>query len=229
VLLDVEGTVGPISFVKETLFPYAASRMSAFLAEHSAEPAVRSQIDALRTLHVDDVSAGLRPPAWSGEDGAAASSYALWLSAQDRKATPLKALQGLIWQSGYASGALKAPVYDDVPAVLEQLHARERAVAIYSSGSVLAQRLYFAHTTAGDLTPFIREYFDTTVGAKTEPSSYRAIASRLGCDERDVVFVSDSAAEIDAARTAGMNARLCVREGDVSAGAIRDLRVIDGL
>lgn len=229
-LLDVEGTVGPVSFVKETLFPYANSRMSVFIAERGEEPTVKSEIGALRALHGTDVERGLHPPPWRDGDESAASTYALWLSMQDRKATPLKALQGLIWRHGYESGALTAPVYDDVLLLLERLRSKGRVAAIYSSGSVLAQRLYFGHTTAGDLTPLIRDYFDTTVGAKTDASSYRTIASRLGFPENDVVFVSDSVAEVAAARAAGMPAWLCVREGEIPPGddrAIRDLRAID--
>jgi enolase-phosphatase E1 len=131
---------------------------------------------------------------------------------QDRKATPLKSVQGRIWESGFSSGALVAPVYDDVAPALRRWCERGVTVAIYSSGSVLAQRLYFSHSTAGDLTPFIHAYFDTTVGAKLDPESYGRIAQALGVAPADVVFVSDSPAEVAAARGAGMDARLCVRE-----------------
>jgi enolase-phosphatase E1 len=130
---------------------------------------------------------------------------------RDRKSTGLKALQGRVWEDGYRRGELRGQVYPDVPRAFERWRRDGREIAIFSSGSVLAQRLLFAHTGAGDLTPFLRAHFDTVIGAKGDPESYRRIAAALERDPRDVLFVSDVDRELDAARAAGLPTRLCVR------------------
>ena len=142
----------------------------------------------------------------------------MWLMDQDRKSTPLKSIQGKIWAAGYASSELLAPVYDDVPPALVRWAARDRTVAIYSSGSVKAQKLLFAHTRQGDLTPSIHHWFDTTIGPKQEAASYREIASSLRLPASTILFVSDVVAELNAARSAGMSTALCVRPGNAEAG-----------
>jgi enolase-phosphatase E1 len=135
----------------------------------------------------------------------------------DRKATPLKSLQGKIWEEGYRSGALKSPVYDDVPPAFRRFCEEGRRIAIFSSGSVLAQKLLFAHTTHGDLSPWIAGYFDTTSGPKREPESYARITAELRLNPEQILFVSDTAAELDAAAAAGVQTRLCVREDALPA------------
>jgi enolase-phosphatase E1 len=132
---------------------------------------------------------------------------------RDRKSTALKALQGRIWRDGYESGALVSEVYPDVPPTLTRFREADIGVAIYSSGSVLAQHLLFAHTNAGDLRPLISAWFDTTTGGKKEAVSYARIASELRLEPREVLFVSDVAEELDAAKQAGMDVALCVRPG----------------
>jgi enolase-phosphatase E1 len=131
----------------------------------------------------------------------------------DRKSTGLKALQGLVWQAGYATGALRGVVYPDVPPALARWREQGRRTFIYSSGSVLAQRLIFSTTPAGDLTAFIDGYFDTTTGPKKEADSYRRIAAAIGLDRSALFFVSDSVEEVRAALAAGLRAALCSREG----------------
>ena len=130
---------------------------------------------------------------------------------QDRKSTGLKSLQGRIWEEGYGSGELKGELYPDVVPAMERWRTQGIDVAIFSSGSVQAQRSLFRNSTAGDLTRFIRAYFDTTTGPKREPESYARIAAALEHSPEDVLFVSDIGAELDAARTAGMRTALCVR------------------
>jgi enolase-phosphatase E1 len=130
---------------------------------------------------------------------------------RDRKATALKALQGRIWELGYAAGELQASVYDDVTRALARWQSAGRPVAIYSSGSVRAQQLLFANTQAGDLTPRLSAFFDTTTGFKTEPESYRRIAEAMGRPPGGILFVSDVGAELDAARAAGMQTTLIAR------------------
>jgi enolase-phosphatase E1 len=210
VLLDVEGTTTAVAFVYDVLFPFARARLREFLSR----PAAAEDRAALRRERAGESEAA---PPWDARDAAAetesAIAYASWLMDRDRKSTALKALQGRIWEDGYAAGALVAHVYPDVRPALERWHGQGRSAAIYSSGSVLAQRLLFAHSGAGDLTPLLAGYFDTTTGPKREAESYRRISSALRAAPAEVLFVSDVAAELDAARTAGMATALCVREG----------------
>ena len=138
-------------------------------------------------------------------------AYVHWLMDRDRKSTGLKSLQGKIWEEGYRSGELKSEVYPDVPPAFEHWRRQEVELAIFSSGSVQAQRALFAHTAAGNLTRFIQAYFDTTTGPKTSPQSYERIAATLGRIPSEVLFVSDVSAELDAALAAGMRTALCVR------------------
>jgi enolase-phosphatase E1 len=133
---------------------------------------------------------------------------------QDRKSTPLKSLQGRIWKKGYRSGELLSQVFEDVPPAMERWHRQGKRVCIYSSGSVLAQKLLFGFTVAGDLTPLISAYFDTGVGAKMEAESYRRIASALQIPPEEILFISDVVTELDAAQAAGMQSRLSLRTGN---------------
>jgi enolase-phosphatase E1 len=135
--------------------------------------------------------------------------------ARDRKSTALKSLQGKIWEEGYHSGNLLAPVFDDVPAAFERWRAQNRNIAIFSSGSILAQELLFAHTNAGDLTPYISAYFDTTTGAKTDAGSYQKIAISLALPPGEIAFISDVTAELDAAaNTVGFQVLFSERAGN---------------
>ena len=207
VLLDVEGTTTPVDFVYRVLFPYAQARMAAFLAAHASEPEVAADVAALRAEHERDCAAGRTPPAW--EAGPAA--YTGWLTEQDRKLTALKSLQGRIWAEGFARGELRGQVYPDVPPALRRWTGAGRRVAIFSSGSVLAQKLLFGHSDQGDLSPLLSGYFDTTTGPKREASSYARIADALGTPPAEALFVSDVVAELDAARAAGFTTALAVR------------------
>lgn len=229
VLLDVEGTTTPIDFVYRVLFPYARERYLAFLSGRFTDPEVTGEVRALLEEHRRDAAGGQRPPAWEDSpEGVAA--YACWLTDRDRKSTPLKALQGRIWEEGFRAGELQARVYEDVPRALARWTGEGKAVAIYSSGSVRAQRMLFAHTQAGDLTPHVTEYFDTAVGFKTEPDSYRAIAARLSRRPQEILFVSDVAAELDAARAAGLQTALAARSDTMPMGATHRLvRTFDRL
>jgi enolase-phosphatase E1 len=215
VLLDIEGTTTPIEFVTDVLFPFARARVRAFLEERAADGDVQGDLEALRHEHAREVAGAERPPAWRGEpEGAridSAIDFVHWLMDRDRKATALKSLQGRIWADGYRVGELRGQVYADVPRALERWRKQGRRCAIFSSGSVLAQRLLFASSTAGDLTAGIDAYFDTSVGPKREAASYRRIATALSQPVDVVLFVSDVEEELDAARDAGMRTALCVR------------------
>jgi enolase-phosphatase E1 len=214
-LLDVEGTTTSVSFVYDVLFPFARARLGADARGALADTARPEDIALLREERRKEREADA--PAWvaasPAQELASAADYALWLMDRDRKSTALKALQGRIWEGGYESGALRAHVYADVRPAFERCRRHGRALAIFSSGSVLAQRLLFAHTVDGDLTPLVAAYFDTTTGPKREKESYRRMAEALAVPASAILFVSDVAEELDAARAAGMAAALCVREG----------------
>ncbi|HET7151633.1 MAG TPA: acireductone synthase, partial [Candidatus Acidoferrum sp.] len=179
-------------------------------------PEIRALIHDLHAQHNADERNGLRPPSWrdaSEEERVRSSAaYGQWLIARDNKCTPLKTLQGKIWQQGYASGELKGEVYPDVPVAFERWKRRAKEICIYSSGSALAQRLLFGTVATGDLTPYIAAFFDTQVGAKGDAKSYWKIAAAVSCEPRQMLFLSDAIKEIEAARAAGMQALLCERD-----------------
>lgn len=215
ILLDVEGTTTPIDFVLKTLFPFAAEHAGEFLRRHFQDPEIAAIVNDLRATWSGAASAGA--PVWieSTPDDkiASAVAYARWLIARDSKITPLKTLQGKIWEEGFLSGQLKGEVYPDVAPALARWRQQGRRIAIFSSGSVLAQKLLFAHSTSGDLSPFIEAYFDTTTGPKREPHSYKKIAAALGQEPEETFFISDVPAELDAAQSARMRVALSLRPG----------------
>lgn len=218
ILLDIEGTTTPIDFVYKTLFPFARERVKDYLSGAWETPEVQSDLAQLRAEQAADVAQGLNPPALEGESSTewieSAVAYVHWLMDSDRKSTPLKAIQGRIWQEGYLAGELFGQVFDDVPPAFARWRRQNKLICIYSSGSALAQKLLFAHTTAGDLTGYICRYFDTTIGHKTEADSYRRIAEELRLAPAEAVFISDAIAELDAARAAGMKTILALRPGN---------------
>jgi enolase-phosphatase E1 len=209
-LLDVEGTVAPISLAYGQLFPYARRHFAEFLEAHSAEPAVQADLRLLTEENRADPEAPLIVNSGHSNQTIA---YLHWLMDRDRKSTALKSLQGRIWKSGFESGELKGILYADVPEALNRWTASAQ-VAIYSSGSVDAQRLLFRHSIFGDLTGRIAAYFDTRIGAKTARESYTAIAAAMNLQPYEVLFLSDVVRELDPAREAGFDTRLVVREGN---------------
>jgi enolase-phosphatase E1 len=201
VLTDIEGTTSSLSFVKDVLFPYARTHLAAFVREQGQDPRVASQLEAVRREAGD--------PALSQE--AMIDHLIAWID-QDRKITPLKVLQGMIWENGYRSGDFQGHIYPDAEQVLRDWQARGLALYVYSSGSVQAQKLLFAHTTFGDLTPLFDGYFDTTVGGKLDTGSYHAIAAAIGVAPAEILFLSDVKAELDAAAAAGCRTAWLVRD-----------------
>lgn len=202
VLTDIEGTTSSIAFVKDTLFPFARRHLGAFVTAHRHDARVRQCLEDARAL--------ADSPALSDADLVALLLG--WMD-EDRKATPLKALQGLIWEQGYASGELKGHVYPDAVEGLRAWRTRGLRLAVYSSGSVAAQKLLFGHTASGDLTPLFSGFFDTTSGPKVERDSYARIAGALELPPAQVAFLSDSVAELDAARSAGLRTA-CLDRGE---------------
>ncbi|HVE86455.1 MAG TPA: acireductone synthase, partial [Myxococcales bacterium] len=207
VLTDIEGTAGPISFVREVLFPWARGRLRGHVAAHRQERAVAEILDGARRM--------MGAPDAPDEEAIAALER--W-SDEDRKVAPLKALQGLVWEDGYRSGELRGRLYPDVAPALRAWSARGLRLFVFSSGSAHAQRLYFGCSEDGDLRPLFQGFFDTTTGAKVEPASYQAIAQAIGLPPARVLFLSDTAAELDAAARAGMHAVALAREGPAAVG-----------
>lgn len=214
-LLDIEGTTTPIDFVLKTLFPYAAAHVEEFLRANSGDSETKQIIADLRCTWSAAASSGA--PLWMEstpeEKLASAAAYVRWLISRDSKITPLKTLQGKIWEQGFRSGKLKGELYPDVASAFKRWHQQGRRIAIFSSGSVLAQQLLFAHSAAGDLSSRIAAYFDTNTGPKREPASYRNIASALQLPPDQILFVSDVLSELDAAHAARMNTAQSLRPG----------------
>lgn len=222
ILTDIEGTTSSISFVHDVLFPYAAEHMAAFVREQATDnAAVQDQLKAVAKESEVDAS-----------DLEALVDVLLTWIREDRKATPLKALQGMIWEKGYRDGDFQGHVYQDAADKLREWHDRGLRQYVYSSGSVQAQQLIFGFSTCGNLTPFFSGYFDTRIGAKREVKAYRNILDELGVDAETVLFLSDVTQELDAAAEAGMETILLVR-GDESVETeypvARDFNEVDRL
>lgn len=221
-LLDIEGTTTPIDFVTKTLFPYARRQVSQFLGESLESTESRLALIADCCMLAEEWNADKNPPQWDSiPDPAGALPYLLWLMDHDRKSTALKSIQGRIWEQGYASGKIQGEVYPDVWPAVEKWKNRGAKVYIYSSGSILAQKLLFRHLPAGDLTQFIDGYFDTTTGPKRDFESYKKIADSVGLHPSAIHFLSDVQEEVSAALTAEMHATIVDRSGN-NADAIRD-------
>lgn len=204
IVLDIEGTTTPISFVREVLFPYARANLAFDDADRVA-------------LHAEYERDNERPATFDPK------TYVHWLMDRDRKSTALKSLQGKLWRHGYEHGELRSIVYDDVPRALARWHRAGTPIAIYSSGSIEAQQLLFHHSNHGDLTPYLSYYFDSTTGPKREPASYRVIGSGM--------FISDVVEELVAARDAGFACVLSLRPGNapVAAHGFQVVRSFDEL
>ncbi|MEW6353430.1 MAG: acireductone synthase [Pseudomonadota bacterium] len=200
ILTDIEGTTSSLSFVKDVLFPYARERMAEFVRAHGHEPAVRKLLEEVKQI------------SGAARDDDAVAQLMRWID-EDKKITPLKALQGMIWEEGYRHGHFKGHVYEDAARKLREWRVQGLRLYVFSSGSVQAQKLLFAHTDYGDLTPLFSGYFDTTIGNKRDPGSYKAIAQAIGLPPGEILFLSDIKEELDAAREAGMRVVWLVRDG----------------
>ncbi|MCX2559934.1 acireductone synthase [Acetobacter farinalis] len=198
VLLDIEGTTAPVSFVHQVLFPYARAHLPAVLAEQAHEPVVRDAVQEIARL-----APGVPPM----------EQLTRWMD-EDAKVAPLKALQGLVWGLGYQRGELIASLYPDVVPELEAWSRAGLVLAVYSSGSEPAQKLIYGHTRQGDVTPLFSRFFDLRVGGKKEAQSYRNILLETGWAPEDVLFLSDVTAELDAAAEAGLQVCQIVRPED---------------
>ena len=212
VLLDIEGTTCPVSFVAGTLFPYAAQHLESFVKSHRGETAVAELLTAAEETWKQDSN----PEAQQllAQPGAEVVAYLQLLIQQDRKLAELKDLQGLLWAEGYASGDLKGPLFRDVAPALRRWHQQGAVLAVYSSGSVAAQQLLYGHSTDGDLRNLFSHWFDTRTGAKQDAASYRAISKAMGVDSSKILFISDALLECEAAHAAKMQVLFSDREGN---------------
>jgi enolase-phosphatase E1 len=211
VVTDIEGTTTRISFVHDVLFPYARAHLPAFLTAHADKPALAALIAEVATL---------------APNQAPLAALEAWMDA-DAKVTPLKTLQGMIWNEGYKRGELKSEVYADVVPALRRWHAAGVGLYVYSSGSEAAQKLLFGHLPQGDVTPLFSGFFDTRVGAKRAAASYHAIAAAAGLPGAEMLFLSDIGAELDAAAEAGWRTCQLVRAADGTQPAAGHAQAID--
>ncbi|WP_457097705.1 acireductone synthase [Lysobacter sp. P5_B9] len=202
ILTDIEGTTSSISFVKDVLFPYARRALPAFVAARGKEPGVRRWLDMVATENGGMCDDRMIVEVLQG-----------WID-EDRKHTALKALQGMVWADGYRGADFTAHIYPDAAPALNAWKEAGLPLYVYSSGSVPAQRLFFGHSDAGDLTPLFSGWFDTEVGGKREAASYRHIAESIGVPSTDILFLSDVVEELDAAREAGFATVLIDRRQD---------------
>jgi len=205
ILLDIEGTIIPVTFVRDVLFPYAKKHIASFLHDYRIDPQVRQWAAVCHETIAQESGVVL-----SYENLAGVLSQ--WMEG-DRKHQGLKALQGMIWEEGYRTGAFVPELYDDVAPSFRRWRQEGLTLAMYSSGSEQAQRLLLAHTTDGDLTPMISHCFDTGIGSKINPASYKRIADCLGLHSEEILFLSDAEPELDTATTADLQAIHVVRPG----------------
>jgi enolase-phosphatase E1 len=206
VVTDIEGTTTSLSFVKDILFPYAREHLPQFVQERANEPAVAELLSEARNV--------MEQP--QATDAEVVFCLQRWID-EDRKVTALKALQGLMWDEGYRRGDFRGHVFSDAAGYLARWHQAGIKLYVFSSGSVRAQKLLFGYSDFGDLTALFSGYFDTTTGAKGDPDSYRQIASEIRLVPEEILFLSDVAAELDAAAAAGMFTCQLVRPGTQNA------------
>jgi enolase-phosphatase E1 len=207
ILTDIEGTTSSLSFVKDVLFPYSRARMAQFIRANAAEPDVHAQLDEVRKLAGADL-----------DTEQVIAQLIRWID-EDKKVTPLKALQGMIWEAGYRGGDYRGHVYEDTPRNLKKWKDSGKRLYVFSSGSVFAQKLIFGFSDAGDLTTLFSGYFDTNIGNKRDAAAYRKIAAEIGQRPEEILFLSDIQEELDAARDAGMQTIHVVRDGKADPDA----------
>ena len=214
ILLDIEGTTSSISFVYDEMFPFVRRALGEFLQQNWDDPAVQQCI----TLLASDLDRGSVESWLGGKDKQQQQQLVcagvIELMDADVKATGLKQLQGLIWKAGFHSGELVAHVYEDVTPALHAWHNEGIDVRIYSSGSIAAQQLFFGHSQYGNLLSLFNGHYDTTTGNKKEAASYQSIAADYGLPPENILFISDVAEELVAARSAGMQVVLSIRPGN---------------
>jgi enolase-phosphatase E1 len=230
ILLDIEGTTCPVSFVASVLFPYARERLAGYLDTNHGDPQVQELLAATQAALAVDPNPEVQAlqqvsPIPANQEqlqpeqtNAPLVAYLQWLIDHDIKFPALKELQGRIWASGYACGDLVAPLFDDVAPALRRWHRDGYQLAVYSSGSVAAQQLLYRHSNNGNLEGLFSHWFDTRTGPKQQSASYGAIAKMLMLEPAQILFVSDAIAELEAAYAVGMAVHFSDREGNPARG-----------
>jgi enolase-phosphatase E1 len=202
ILLDIEGTIAPISFVKEVMFPYSKNKLEKFLKENKDKEEIKKIIEEVekiegKKLTLSEVIEILKR----------------WID-EDKKITPLKDLQGYIWKEGFEKGELKAPIYEDAIKKIKEWKNKGYKIYIYSSGSVQAQKLFFSHTNYGNILNMFDGHFDTKIGNKKDKNSYLKIAKEIGVEPKEIIFLSDDEKEIESSIEAGLKGIKVSRKGD---------------
>ncbi|XP_013855587.1 enolase-phosphatase E1 [Austrofundulus limnaeus] len=224
VLLDIEGTTTPITFVKDVLFPYIREHLEDHLSSHWEEDECKQDVHLLKKQIEEDIKQNRACPVHTVDQTVHTDEEkairevvedVLWQMAADRKSTALKQLQGHMWRAAYTSGRIRGEIYPDVVPCIKTWREHGLKVFIYSSGSVEAQKLLFGYSVEGDLLDLFDGHFDTTIGAKVDAKSYERIAERIGCQPEDITFLTDVTREAKAAEDAGMNVLLVVRPGNM--------------
>jgi len=232
-LLDIEGTTCPVSFVSDVLFPFAKQELSDYIKQHWDKSPHNKPIQAAKKEWLDDESPKsiqIKQQVMKGEteeiDGLI--QYLKHLITIDKKSTALKDLQGKIWEYGYGNGELKSQLFPETSECLRQWHEQGWILSVYSSGSVQAQKLLYRHSSNGDLEDLFSHWFDTHTGPKKSDESYTIIAQQLHSPPGNIWFVSDNGAECDSARSAGMHTLFSLRDGNPDRDP-RDHMVIQSL
>ena len=225
ILLDIEGTTTPIDFVHKTLFPFAAAKIGEFVRENFGD--IQTEISQLSTEYKKDFAEQIYGGDFKKDSPETIADYLEFLIEVDRKSTALKSLQGKIWQKGYESGVIQSEMFADVKPAFERWKTENKTIAIYSSGSVLAQKLIFKYSNCGDLSAFIADYFDTNAGHKRETQSYRNVAEKLNAAPPEILFISDITEELDAAKSADFQTALMIRQGNAPVANASNYRTIN--
>ena len=230
IILDIEGTTCPVDYVTGVLFPYASKAAGAYLENMRGNHEIHELVaEILKAWENDPAREAKELRANRAEDPIeAAEPYLQWLIKNDRKLTPLKTLQGKIWDEGYKRGDLVAPIFDDVAPTLRAWNKQSITISSYSSGSIQAQKLLYQYSTDGDLRPLFSHWFDTTTGNKKEATSYANICAAMDREPCEVLFVSDVTEELVAAQKIGMKTRFSKRKGnpEQSSGPFQSIEAL---
>lgn len=215
ILLDIEGTITSIRFVKDTLFPYVTEVLEDYINKHWDDPEFQDNLELLRAQAANDTDIQGFVPIDTGVNAKkSVIDNVLWQMSIDRKTTALKQLQGHIWKDGYENGLLRGHLYDDVLPVLNKLTDLGKQVYTYSSGSTEAQKYLFKYSIYGDVSGLFLKYFDTKIGPKGSDTSYKNIASDINVNCSDILFLTDVLVEAEAAVNAGCSSALLIRPGN---------------
>ncbi len=209
VLMDIEGTISDVHFVKDVLFPYSARELRNFVAQNRTSPMVRACLKDAGQAKAQSTAAP------SFDDETAILQLLEWIKL-DVKHPALKTIQGLIWRKGFTENVFRAHLYPDVVSQWRQWQKQGLRLGIYSSGSVDAQKLFFEYSVEGNVLAMLEAHFDLAVGSKKETSSYAQIADQLQLPARQILFLSDIEAELDAAKNSGLQTSLVARAADAA-------------